>query len=150
MTTTRRKGRERITQILYAIECKNHTNNSTNIFKKKSIYNYIYQFTNYFLKNNHIDKYSLTLILGLHKNMNNINKTLALYSKKWKINRISIINKNILQIATCEILYYPELNYKIIINEAIEISKKFGTQSSFSFINGVLDGIIKKIFHNFL
>ena len=61
---------------------------------------------------------------------------------EWKIDRISKINMAILQIAIYEIIYI-KLPYKISINEAVELAKKYGEETSASFINGVLASIVK-------
>lgn len=61
---------------------------------------------------------------------------------EWKINRISKINMSILRIAIYEILY-KKLPYKISINEAVELAKKYGEESSASFINGILASVVK-------
>ena len=66
------------------------------------------------------------------------------HSEHWKITRMTCVDRNVLRIATFELLYQKNLSSKIIINEAIEIAKRFGDTNSASFINGVLDSIAKK------
>ncbi len=61
---------------------------------------------------------------------------------EWKLNRISKINMSILKIAIYEILY-KKLPYKISINEAVELAKKYGEETSPSFINGILASVVK-------
>ena len=70
---------------------------------------------------------------------NEISKNLK---TEWKIERISKINMSILKVAIYEIVY-KKLPYKISINEAVEIAKKYGEETSASFINGVLASIVK-------
>ena len=55
--------------------------------------------------------------------------------------RLSVIDKNILRIAIAEFLYFDDIDFNVTINEAIEIAKKFGSQKSSKFVNGVLDRI---------
>ena len=80
-------------------------------------------------------------IIELEKDLNNeIEKNLK---SEWKINRISKINTTILKIAIFEIIY-KKLPYKISINEAVELAKKYGEDSSASFVNGILASIVRE------
>jgi N utilization substance protein B len=62
----------------------------------------------------------------------------------WVYERIAFIDKTIMSIAICEFLYFPEIPPKVTINEAIDLAKKFSTEKSGTFINGVLDNIFIK------
>ncbi|MBW1649838.1 MAG: transcription antitermination factor NusB [Deltaproteobacteria bacterium] len=66
-------------------------------------------------------------------------------SKNWTINRMSAIDRNILRIGVYELLYCEDIPARVSINEAIDISKKFGTYESGAFINGILDKINKEL-----
>ena len=65
------------------------------------------------------------------------------YSSNWKLSRMSCVDRNILRIAVFELLYCDDIPFKVSINEAVDIGKKFGTEESGSFINGILDSIRK-------
>ncbi len=60
----------------------------------------------------------------------------------WEINRIAIIDRLLLRIGICELLYFPDIPPKVSINESIEIAKDFSTAGSGKFINGILDAIL--------
>ena len=60
----------------------------------------------------------------------------------WEMNRIALIDRILLRMAICELLYFPDIPPKVSINEAIEIAKEFSTASSGKFINGILDAIL--------
>lgn len=62
----------------------------------------------------------------------------------WEIGRVALIDKLLLRMAICEILYFPEIPPKVSINEAIEIAKVFSTAGSGKFINGILDAILSE------
>jgi transcription antitermination factor NusB len=64
---------------------------------------------------------------------------------KWKLSRLSQVDKSILRLAVYQLKFCPDIPPKVTINEAIEIAKKFGTDKSPGFVNGVLDGILKKL-----
>ncbi len=62
-------------------------------------------------------------------------------SKNWRIDRMSRVDRNILRLGTAELLAFPEVPVKVVINEAVELAKRFGTAESSAFVNGVLDRI---------
>jgi N utilization substance protein B len=62
-------------------------------------------------------------------------------SKNWRIDRMSRVDRNILRLGACELVAFREVPVKVVINEAIELAKRFGTAESSAFVNGVLDRI---------
>ena len=62
----------------------------------------------------------------------------------WEMGRIALIDKILLRMAICEILFFPDIPPKVSINEAIEIAKEFSTAGSGKFINGILDAILSE------
>ena len=64
---------------------------------------------------------------------------------KWQFARLSPVDKGILRLSVYHLLYCPDIPPKVVINEAIELAKKFSTDKSPAFVNGVLDAILKKI-----
>jgi N utilization substance protein B len=63
----------------------------------------------------------------------------------WDFSRIAVVDKNILRIGICELLYLDDIPIKVSLDEAIELAKKYSSEDSGSFVNGVLDAIAKKI-----
>ena len=100
-----------------------------------------------FLENNEIDdksakEYINDAILGIEKNKEKIVEQIEKNLKKdWKIERISKIDLSILELAIYEI-QYKELPFKVVINEAVELAKKYGEDSSKNFVNGILASIV--------
>ena len=91
-----------------------------------------------------VKSYIKDIVIGIEKNISEIAEKISNNLKKdWKIERISKINLVLLKLAIYEILY-TETPYKVAINEAIEISKKYGDDSSPNFINGILASIVKE------
>ena len=82
------------------------------------------------------------LVRGVHLHRDEIDQTLVSASENWRLDRMSIVDRNILRIALFEMLYCPDVPPKVSINEAIDIAKKFGSEDSGAFINGVLDHIL--------
>ncbi len=64
---------------------------------------------------------------------------------KWKLSRLSMVDKSILRLAVYQLKFCADIPPKVTINEAIELAKKFGADKSPGFVNGVLDGVLKKI-----
>ena len=88
--------------------------------------------------------YMTETVNGIAKNKEKILELISQNLKeKWDISRVSKINITLLKLATYEIMY-TELPYKVVVNEAVEIAKKYGDDTSPSFINGVLANIIKQ------
>ena len=90
-------------------------------------------------------KYINDVIYGINKNSKEILKDIEENLKSdWKINRISKIDLSILQLAIYEIKY-NKIPFKIAINEAVELAKKYGEDKSKNFVNGILASIVKEI-----
>ncbi len=88
--------------------------------------------------------YALQLIRGVQNNHSSIDSKIQASSNHWKLDRMATIDRNILRIAVFEMaIMSTPLKSNIVINEAVEIAKKFSTTDSASFINGLLDQIGK-------
>lgn len=70
-----------------------------------------------------------------------IDELIAAASKNWRIERMSRVDRNILRLGACELLAFRDVPVKVVINEAVELAKRFGTAESSAFVNGVLDRI---------
>ncbi len=70
-----------------------------------------------------------------------IDSIIERFSSNWKISRMSCVDRNIMRLAVYELLYCEDIPPKVSINEAIDIGKKYGTEESGAFINGILDSI---------
>jgi N utilization substance protein B len=88
--------------------------------------------------------YADELIRGVQKSKAEIDAKIQSSSQHWKVDRMATIDRNILRVAVYEMRFSPApLKENIVINEAVEIAKKFGTTDSASFVNGLLDQIAK-------
>ncbi|RJP93961.1 MAG: transcription antitermination factor NusB [Desulfobacteraceae bacterium] len=91
-----------------------------------------------------IRAFYVSLIKGVIKNKPQIDQTIEQFSSNWKISRMGYVDRNILRIATYELMFCPDIPPKVTINEAVDIGKLYGTEDSGAFINGILDGIYQK------
>lgn len=85
------------------------------------------------------------LVQGVDRNMDFIDVVLAKTVEKWSLNRMMNVDRNILRMATFEIVFMPDIPTGVAINEAVELGKKYGSEESGKFINGVLAKLVKKI-----
>jgi len=74
-----------------------------------------------------------------------LDKLIDKYANNWELERIALLDRLLLQMATVELLYFPEIPPKVSINEVIDISKKFSTDKSKVFINGILDSVMEEL-----
>jgi len=98
-----------------------------------------------FLREQEPDKtareFALSLIEGTARNSAEIDAVIRRVAQNWDIERMAVIDRNVLRMATYELLHCSDIPPKVAINEAIELGKRYSTQNSGGFINGVLDRI---------
>ncbi|MBU1121224.1 MAG: transcription antitermination factor NusB [Candidatus Omnitrophota bacterium] len=87
--------------------------------------------------------FSASLFNGVTENITFIDSVIKKYVKNWEIDRMAVVDRNILRIACFELVFLEEVPPKVAINEAIELAKRFGDIDSPRFVNGVLDKIYK-------
>ncbi len=90
-----------------------------------------------------VKKFAAGIVLGVADNKKDIDKMIAKYATNWHLDRMAVIDRNVLRFATYELLYEKDIPPKVSINEAIDIAKKFGGPDSGKFVNGILDKINK-------
>jgi len=83
----------------------------------------------------------LKLVDGVLKAKPEIDALIERHSKNWKIHRMSLVDRNVMRIAIYELIYCTDIPAKVSINEAVDIGKKFGSEESGAFINGIIDSI---------
>ena len=84
------------------------------------------------------------IVKGILRHYEEIEEILSRYLRNWKLSRLSKIEHTILVMAIYELKYQPEVPGKVVINEAIELGKKYSTKESASFLNGILDAVFKQ------
>ena len=93
-----------------------------------------------------IVEYGTWLVEGIIHHKDEIDRIVQSVSEHWRISRMAVVDRNILRLAVFEFLYEKDLDKAIVINEAIEIAKKYSSDQASMFINGVLDAIKDKLF----
>ena len=129
MAYKRRAVREKVLQALYAYE-----------LSKESIERIIDEVVT--LSQAEARTFAERLIHAVVDHQEEIDSTIKRKVTNWEFNRIAVVDRVLLRIGICEFLYFEDIPPKVSINEAIEIAKRFSTEKSGQFINGVLDSIL--------
>jgi len=82
---------------------------------------------------------------GTWENLEQCDEPIIASTIKWQFTRLSPVDKSILRLSVYQLKFCPDIPPKVVINEAIELAKKFSTDKSPAFVNGVLDAILKKL-----
>jgi transcription antitermination protein NusB len=77
--------------------------------------------------------------------MDEIDKTISSFAQDWAIKRMANVDRNVMRLATYEILFRPDIPGRVSLNEAIELAKRFGGEESAKFVNGILDRIVDSV-----
>jgi len=132
----RRIIREKVLQVLYAYEMNREGHKATMVSLLEDIEDkYDKEFANELISK--VIKYTDELDTRIHERVAN-----------WEMNRIALIDKVLLRIGICELLYFPDIPPKVSINESIEIAKEYSTERSGKFINGILDAVLSELKEN--
>ncbi len=126
----RRKAREQALQVLFGLEFNQTPANLA-----------VRHFQLSFSEESDPDPYLARIVLGVAGNLDELNTVIRRHSTNWRLERMAIVDKNILRLASYELYHEEEVPRKVAINEAIEIAKKYGSEDSPSFVNGVLDRV---------
>ncbi len=87
--------------------------------------------------------YARRLLMGVHEHRAEVDQLIRGQADHWRIERMPPVDRNILRMAVYELLHEPETPHLVVVDEAIEIAKKYGSEQSGRFINGLLDGILR-------
>jgi len=83
------------------------------------------------------------LVVGIAANLKQIDERIAAACSHWKLHRLAAVDRNVLRTATYELLFEPEVPAEVVIDEAVEIARRFAGEASPAFVNGVLDVIAR-------
>ncbi|MCK4776917.1 MAG: transcription antitermination factor NusB, partial [Actinomycetia bacterium] len=95
-----------------------------------------------------IDEYCNLLIRGIEKHKKELDGLINKYAKNWRLDRMPIVDRNILKISIFELKHLKEVPVSVAINEAVEMAKIYGTENSSRFINGILGQVARDMEEN--
>jgi N utilization substance protein B len=92
-----------------------------------------------------VPAYLEELVNGCQAHREEVDALIARYSEHWRLERMAAVDRNLLRLGAYELLHEPDVPAKVVINEAVELAKRFGSEGSGAFINGLLDRIREAI-----
>jgi N utilization substance protein B len=102
------------------------------------------QFLRERLRDDDVRQFAGELIAGVQQHQAQLDETIEGVAENWSLHRMTPVDRNILRVATFEILHRPDTPPKVAIDEAVELAKRFGAEDSQRFVNGLLDRIVTK------
>lgn len=124
----RREARECALHILYSMDvCHLTPQDAKEAFWRENVFT------------EEVRKFAETLVDGVCTHLKEIDDLIRPIAQNWEIERMASIDRNLLRQAGFELLHIPDIPVNVIINEAIELAKKFSTEDSGKFVNGILD-----------
>jgi N utilization substance protein B len=127
---TRRQARELAMQALFYMDIRKDASEET-----------LEYFCGCFCPSKKSRPFFRKLVNGVLGSKGQIDALVERFSQNWNISRMSCVDRNVMRIAIYEMLFCDDIPPKVSINEAVDIGKKFGTQESGAFINGIMDSI---------
>jgi len=90
------------------------------------------------------ETYLRRLVEAVHAHQQEVDVSLRKHLKRWRLERLTMLDRAILRLAATEILYFDDVPPRVSINEAVEVAKKYGDDEAGKFVNGVLDSIFRE------
>ncbi len=132
---TRRKSREMVLQMLFQMDVGKQTAEQV----RKTFWN----------ERKDVDEetrgFAEDLFCAYTDRAEDVDKRIEAHAEHWRMERMAAVDRNVLRAGVAEMLGYPETPRPVVINEAIEIGRKFSSPDSVQFLNGVLDSVAKEL-----
>jgi N utilization substance protein B len=128
--SSRRRSREMAIQVLYQVD-----------MAQSDLAEALRLFCEHFKAPQSIRDFAFELARGTHEHREEIDNLIKRFSENWRLERMPTVDRNILRLAIYELLYRSDIPAKVSINEAVDLGKKYGSEDSGPFINGILDRI---------
>jgi len=129
----RRKSREFALQLLFQLDIRKEKPSIT-LFKR---------FWTEYDPDDEVREFAEEIVKGTYKHLRDIDEKILASAKNWSLDRMASVDRNVLRMAGYEILYRMDIPLSVTINEAIELAKKYGTDDSGAFVNGILDSVAR-------
>jgi N utilization substance protein B len=129
----RRKAREYALQLLFQLDIR----------KEKPTLTLFKRFWAEERPDDEIRTFAEETVKGTFKHLRTVNAKILACAKNWSLDRMATVDRNVLRMAAYEILYRGDIPPSVTINEAIELAKKYGTDESGAFVNGILDCVAR-------
>ncbi len=127
---SRRKSREAALKILYALDLNG-------LSAEQGLASYF----DHFAEEGETHEFTAELVRGVMRELEALDEKIRSASQNWRLERMARVDRNILRLATYELLHVPSVPRRVSLNEAIELGKRYGAEDSAAFVNGILDRI---------
>ncbi len=127
---TKSLARERALQFLYQHEVTAEFGDAA-----------VARFRENFYPEERLPAYFSRLVYGVRGHAPELDAYISRFSEHWRLERMALIDRNLLRLAIFELLFCPQVPPKVVINEALELAKKYGGEDSAAFVNGILDRV---------
>ncbi len=131
----RRKARELALQFLFQRDFQQAGSRCNSLANELDLFSCCFEVSNKSMP------YASLLISGISERLSEIDEFIVRHSHNWRLDRMSVLDRNILRIAIFELCFSDDIPDRVAINEALEIAKRYGTNDSAAFINGILDAV---------
>jgi transcription antitermination protein NusB len=133
---TRRQARECALQILYQLD-------GLAAWDDARVEDAVAKFFDHFDAPEKARTIAVDLVKGVAAHKDEIDELVRRHSPRWRLERMALVDRNVLRIGAFELRFKKDVPTKVAIDEAIEVARRFGTDTSAAFVNGVLDGVAK-------
>ncbi len=130
---SRRRCREWALQLLYQADYRGHRQGEVPRFWRQ------------FGEGGQAPAYLVQLVQGVAEHQEELDRLIRQHSEHWRLERMAAVDRNLLRLALYELLHQPEVPAKVVINEAVELAKRYGSEESGSFVNGILDRVRESV-----
>lgn len=143
----RRRGRSIALQILYQVDwAEDMKPDDASDFARRTLEEYEkYLAPKSSEKDPELDRFVELLVSGVIASRQEVDSIIRRFSRRWKLERMASVDRNILRLGIFELCYLAEIPPKVAMNEAIELAKRFGDANSPGFVNGILDSVFQEV-----
>ena len=89
--------------------------------------------------------FASALVFGTVRDLAALDRLIDAHSQHWRVDRLAVVDRLILRMATWELMHEPDVPHAVVLNEAVELARRFSADESVGFVNGVLDAIRKTL-----
>ncbi len=144
----KRQARECALQVLYPLDMLGADGASgwtTDASSASAVDEAIARFFDHFDADARARERAEQIVRGVTKERARIDEVIAAHSPRWRVERMALVDRNVLRLCVHELLFDPETPARVVIDEGVEIAKRFGAEQSAAFVNGVLDSAARAL-----
>jgi N utilization substance protein B len=141
MSTPRHRAREIALQILYRYDMARASQPDLKAPEGAALAKEISQHFDHFQTAPEIREFTAQLVAGTLLHQAELDPQLEAHAANWRLSRMSYVDRSLLRMAAYELAHVPETPVNVVIDEAVELGKQFGTKETPSFVNGILDAL---------